>query len=324
MMAERRDTSTDHRTFSQRYGYEPLPRPMRLEELSDNLRREIWNAIRESFLEKSLETGRTFYSDAYQFLRGILGKLLEIPEDEIKNDYVSVSKEFKDVVLKGRFNSVLDLVQMIINTGYTQNLSTSYEAAYKRAVDNYGLDRIYNRSEAAQHIESLFNRHASAYRLDTSKRPFRFSPRSSKEQGEATKQAVGTVRESGMDGAATHLRQATEHINARQYADSIADSISAVESAARTIDPKASKALGPALDSLERVGLLKHPALKEAFKKLYGYTSNEQGIRHALLDKDSADVGLDEAMFMFGACASFAAYLVSKHQQTEQQQDRSR
>ena len=39
-MAEKRDTSTDHLTFSQRYGYEPLPEPMRLEELSDDLRRQ--------------------------------------------------------------------------------------------------------------------------------------------------------------------------------------------------------------------------------------------------------------------------------------------
>ena len=33
--------------------------------------------------------------------------------------------------------------------------------------------------------------------------------------------------------------------------------------------------------------------------------------------KDSAAVGLDEAMFMFGACASFAAYLAQKHRQAE-------
>ena len=118
-----------------------------------------------------------------------------------------------------------------------------------------------------------------------------------------------------MDGAATHLRNAAEHINAQQYADSIADSIHAVESVARTIAPKASETLGPALNSLEDAGLLKHSDLKEALRKLYHYTCDEQGIRHALLDKDAPDVGLDEAVFMFGACASFADYLVRKHRQ---------
>ena len=56
-----------------------------------------------------------------------------------------------------------------------------------------------------------------------------------------------------------------------------------------------------------------HPALKDAFSKLYGYTSNEQGVRHALLDRTDAQAGQDEAVFMLGACASFASYLWRKH-----------
>ena len=164
---------------------------------------------------------------------------------------------------------------------------------------------------------NLFEQYTAAYRLNTSQRPYCFFSQASKEQGEATRQAVETICESNFDGAAAHLRQATRHINARQYADSITDSIHAVESVARVIDPTASKSLAPALDSIEKAGLLKHPALKAAFKKLYGYTSDEQGIRHPLLDQDSPNVGLDEAMFMFGACASFAAYLAQKHRQAE-------
>ena len=97
--------------------------------------------------------------------------------------------------------------------------------------------------------------------------------------------------------------------------------IHAVESVARVIDPKASKKLSLALDSLETAGLLNHPALKKAFNNLYGYTSDEEGIRHALLKRDAADVGLDEAVFMFGTCASFAAYLVNKHQKANQPVD---
>ena len=70
--------------------------------------------------------------------------------------------------------------------------------------------------------------------------------------------------------------------------------------------------MGPALASLEQREAL-HPALKDAFAKLYGYASNEQGIRHALLDQSNARVGMDEAVFMLGACASFASYLWRKH-----------
>ena len=81
------------------------------------------------------------------------------------------------------------------------------------------------------------------------------------------------------------------------------------------IDPNAGNTLGPALDSLEKAGVLNHRALKEAFSKLYGYTNDENGIRHALLEEEAAAVDLDDAVFMFGACASFAAYLVNRHEQ---------
>ncbi len=54
-MGDNRYQSDDHLTFSQRHGYESLPEPMQLEELSDDLRREIWNATRE-FLESQAST----------------------------------------------------------------------------------------------------------------------------------------------------------------------------------------------------------------------------------------------------------------------------
>ncbi len=141
-------------------------------------------------------------------------------------------------------------------------------------------------------------------------------PRFSREAGEATQQAIETLRESNMDPAATHLRQAAEHINAQQYADSITDSIGAVESVARRIAPN-SNTLGDALKALERKGLLSNQQLKAGFEKIYAYTNSEEGVRHAQVFKDSLDVGLNEAVFMFGACASFAAYLADKHRQAE-------
>jgi hypothetical protein len=35
---------------------------------------------------------------------------------------------------------------------------------------------------------------------------------------------------------------------------------------------------------------------------LYGYTSDQKGIRHPLLDDGTADVDEADAMFMIGAC----------------------
>ena len=50
-----------------------------------------------------------------------------------------------------------------------------------------------------------------------------------------------------------------------------------------------------------------HGALKRAFNILYGYTSDANGIRHALLDE--ANLTFDEAKFMLVSCSAFINYL---------------
>ena len=293
-MTNSRGGRSDNLTFSQRHGYEPLPEPMRLEEISGDLKREIFNASRELFLEITNWSGRYFVDEEARFIERVFGKIFGQTEDKIGNRFDDIMEWTNRIILTFAFNRVLDFLEIIMS-------------------DNYDTTRFSDR------IQELFDQHGAAYWLDTSQHPYQFFPRATKEQGDTTRKAIETLRDENMPGASTHLRQAAEHINARQYADSIADSIHAVESVARVIDPKANQTLGPALNSLERVGLLKHRALKKALNGLYGYTNKEQGIRHALTDQSAADVGLDEAVFMFGACASFAAYLANKHRQAGRQ-----
>ena len=311
-MIDNRERSDKDLTFSQRNDYKSMPEPMRLEEISDDLRREIWNGTRRFLISiRSVAKSRYYFrSDETRFIEHVLGRLQNKPEDEINTEHDRVFGIFKQIIQKSFFYDVLDVVELILREKYQVAPRVRYqqEAAEK-------LEAAQKKFSAE--ILRSFERHAAAYWLDTSSFPPRFFPRSTRMQGEATRSAIETIRDGGMKGAETHLRQAAENVNARQFANSITDSIHAVESIARTIDPKA-KTLGPALNSLQRSGVLKHPTLKEAFSKLYGYTSNEQGIRHAMLDKGSPDVDLDDAMFMFGACASFAAYLVNKHRKAEQ------
>ena len=52
--------------------------------------------------------------------------------------------------------------------------------------------------------------------------------------------------------------------------------------------------------------------MKKAFLALYGYTCEEQGIRHPLLDDGTANVDETDALFMIGDCAAFVSYLIGK------------
>ncbi|NOT48655.1 MAG: hypothetical protein HOP17_13015 [Acidobacteria bacterium] len=67
--------------------------------------------------------------------------------------------------------------------------------------------------------------------------------------------------------------------------------------------------MGDALKAIEKKHHL-HGALKQGFLKLYGYTSDADGIRHGLMD-ESALTG-DDAKYFLLTCTSFINYLKAK------------
>ncbi len=293
MIADRSDFPK-HSNFSQRYGYEQLPQPMKLEEISPDLRREIWDLIYWIFEKNKWSTdwGTAFKREFSELIRVASGRFEKRPISEIDIKYNDIKNKFKHIIMRGEFNRLLDFLEILVDVPLS--------------------------SELPEEIKDLFKKHSAAYWLDLSCKPYGFVPCSSEEQKNATQHALETIQQAGMDGARSHLNQAVRALNERRYPDSVRESIHAVESVARKIDPQSRKSrnsLGRALKPLKNAGVLKHPALIKAFEMLYGYTSNEEGIRHSLVFKETADVGEEEAIFMFGACASFAAYLTQKSRQ---------
>ena len=54
-----------------------------------------------------------------------------------------------------------------------------------------------------------------------------------------------------------------------------------------------------------------HPAFEQALLKLYGYTSDAKGIRHALSENDDK-IFYSEAKFMLVSCSAFINFLMTK------------
>ena len=142
--------------------------------------------------------------------------------------------------------------------------------------------------------------------------PVTILPAITEAEGKRILEALKQLHDNGLLGAETHLRNASDFINQGKYADSIHESINSVESVARKLDPNSPNSLDKALKTLQEKNPL-HPALKKGLQSLYGYTSDEEGIRHPLMDDNQANVGIDEAVFMLGACASFSSYLLRKY-----------
>jgi hypothetical protein len=98
------------------------------------------------------------------------------------------------------------------------------------------------------------------------------------------------------------------------YRNSIKEAISAVESYCSILTGSPKSTLGQALKQIEKDNNI-HPALKSSFSSLYGYTSDADGIRHALLDDDS--LNQEDAKFMLIACSAFINYLRQKEIKTK-------
>ena len=289
-------------TFSEAQGYDELPRPLSLEELSCECRLRFWNLIYANGIahlepiyseDDRYIADQDLYSRWNDIFRNLHSTFLFKPIDSLEIKAVNIVHDYKFLVLEELpFNRLFDLLQMIMR-----------EPTCPR---EFILD-----------VAKVFVSCRLAYVVDMNWPPT-ILPVATEHEGEAVLAAMWQLREDGLDGAVTHLRRASECINQSDWAGSIRESVHAVESVARKLSPTSSKTLEPALQALEKQGGL-HPALKGAFSKLYGYTSDEQGIRHALLEGTEARPGLDEAVFMLGACAAFASYLSRKHREQSQE-----
>jgi hypothetical protein len=110
-----------------------------------------------------------------------------------------------------------------------------------------------------------------------------------------------------------HLCTALDLLSDKQnpdYRNSIKESISAVEAACQAISGREKATLGDCLKSI-RDKLQLHSAFEQALSKLYGYTSDADGIRHALTEGETSPSYAD-AKFMLVLCSAFVNYLWTK------------
>jgi hypothetical protein len=158
-----------------------------------------------------------------------------------------------------------------------------------------------------ERIEWALKKSRAAYRLIESRT---IVPIASPEEATTIEKAFADISSTEFRGARTHLHNATAELTGGNWPGSIRESIHAVESVARVLDP-GSNTLSPALAGLEQ-SIRLHGALKTGFGNLYGYTSDGKGVRHALLAEGAPQVDETDALYMLGSCAAFVSYLIGK------------
>jgi hypothetical protein len=113
-------------------------------------------------------------------------------------------------------------------------------------------------------------------------------------------------------GVRSHIQRAAQlysHLPNPDYRNSIKESVSAIESAVSFVTGQKPGGIAkPLRSAIAEFNI--HPALRDGFEKLYAYTSDAEGIRHALLDEPSLTQA--DARYMLISCSAFANYLLAK------------
>lgn len=275
-------------TFSQRAGLEPLPDALKLEELSDQARALLWKFIYEDL--QRVERRSSGYSGPSQLgepWRSILYdwhvRREHRPADEFYVTHHDNIEHVKSIINTKPFNVVFDFLEFVMrHRSCLRNIKPFVRYCFEQSLVAYTV-------------------------VDDGPT---IMPAATPEEGAAIQTALHVAADAGLDGARAHLMKSGEELNEGNFADSVRESIHAVESVAKKLSKKADTALSPALGALSKKVPI-HADLMTGFKKIYGYTSDEKGVRHALLE-GKANVDREDAVFMLGACASFVTYLIGK------------
>jgi hypothetical protein len=267
-------------SFEQAEGIAPLPSQLARGEISQEFRAVLWFMVgRELENHHGRMSGDTLLAPWLNILRDA-HTLWHHRLDEFLYSYRTIVDDVKKIIEHGVWSEVLGWLEWVLkHPACPSNFADSVNAVMAHCRLAY---RVFDRAVIC--------------------------PIGSEAEREAIEGAFADLAATEFHGARAHLRRAAEHLSAGKYPDSVRESIHAVEATARVLEPSA--ALSSALARLEKTANI-HKALKQGFGNLYGYTSDEKGIRHPLLD-DPANVDETDALFMIGACAAFVSYLINK------------
>lgn len=273
------------KSFSQRQGLKPVTQVAQVGAMNDELRNSLWNAMDVAFWSTDgfVYGHHGSHGEIEDFSHVLWANYFKKPVDTRPGyGHPARGRKILDSIREYFFNcewhEVYDFLEFVVRM----------YAKHKPRLANY-LNQILERELAGyKFIDGLI--------VDIT-------------DAQESELLAEALVDSKFGPVTAHLERALQLLADRKqpdYRNSIKESISAVEAMARIVAETPKATLGEALKVLEKKGHL-HPALKDGFSKLYGYTNDDDGIRHAMLDEPNIDQS--DAKYFLLSCTSFINYL---------------
>jgi hypothetical protein len=271
--------------FSERNGYKPIKTVIQHEYMDNDLRGRLWSLL-YSYMEEYIENGYARLSNDINlpflhFIRIIWDKYFKFPIDSIDLYVDDVVKRLRDIFFNSEWYLPYDFIELFME--YFPSLP------YK---------------EFSEKCNRILEEEASGYRLVNKI----ITPITNQEEITEIEYAINNKYTPVQEHISTALAFYSDRNNP-DYRNSIKESISAVESLVKTATESENGTLGELIKRLKDKFSL-HPALCDAFSKLYGYTNDADGIRHALLEIEN--IKNEDAKFFLVICSAFINYTQAK------------
>ncbi len=267
--------------FTRRKGYIKARDVLQVESLEDTTKNQIWTVLHENIFRRYSIGGINQYtlgSNLGPFVKAFWIEIAEAPTDTIP----VLFRETFDLIRKWFFKSewfrVFDILELAVKNIPFGIYPQQFQAILNSVLEEENVGYRMINFEIVQITDKT----------------------EINEIDEALEKSAGPVQ--------VHLQNALKLLSDRKNPDfrnSIKESISAIEALVKIKLKDDSGTLGNLLPSFKL-----HPAFTKGLSKIYGYTSDADGIRHALLEEDT--LTYNDAKFFLVICSAFINYIESK------------
>ncbi len=253
------------------------------EEMPDHLRTRIWNV---------------FYGNTFEFM-----------DSNVHDDISPTSCDFADLLWDKFFKGDQQSFVYMLPANRIKNIKERFfQLEWHEVYDfieffaAHWADPARLRILVLHLLNQVFGQERVPYRIIDNT----VTPLTSEEEVREVEQALGLPEK--FKPVCNHLEKALDHYSDKKdpdYKNSIKESICAVESLVQILLGKK----GTLGDLIKKLSI--HPAMKEGFDRLYGWTSDEGGIRHGKFNEELS-AGEPEARYMLVTCSAFINYVIAK------------
>lgn len=275
--------------FSEREGHVP-PKPIQVKNLDKAVRARLWSIVLETFPHVTFDWPTYFLPMG--FLQTIWRDFLSKPIDDLKNGE-DAHYLVRNLIMTGKWFRAFDFLEYVLDAWESFGVQVDRDVSKRKKL------------QFVQQCNTALAKENAGYRItDDLVVPI---------VSDVEVQSIDKAIHGKFGRAGKHIKKALALFSNREnpdYANSMKESAMAIQAISLEITNQ--KKISMTMKKLVDGGMQLHPAFLTAIVKLYGFASDEDGVRHAGAG-EPLSTDQTTALFMLVTCSAFVNYITAEH-----------